>query len=95
MPISLSEIQMPGENTLSETKTLASYLINSRIDDIPADIQHESRRSLLNYIGCAVGGSREPSVEIAAAAPCSRISESPPPAFWPGRSEWIPCMRRS
>ncbi|HET9130391.1 MAG TPA: MmgE/PrpD family protein, partial [Terriglobia bacterium] len=49
---------------MSETRTLASYLINSRIDDIPQDIQHESRRALLNYIGCAVGGSREPSVEI-------------------------------
>jgi 2-methylcitrate dehydratase PrpD len=64
MPISLTDIKIPGEKTLSETRTLASYLINSRIDDIPADIQHESRRSLLNYIGCAVGGGREPSVEI-------------------------------
>ena len=52
------------EKSLSVTRTLASYLTASRIDDIPEDIRHESRRSLLNYIGCAVGGSREPSVEI-------------------------------
>ena len=53
------------ENTLSETKVLASYLVNSRLEDIPEDIRHESKRALLNYIGCAVGGSREPAVETA------------------------------
>jgi 2-methylcitrate dehydratase PrpD len=50
---------------LSETKVLASYLVNSRLEDIPEDIRHESKRALLNYIGCAVGGSREPAVETA------------------------------
>src|SRR4030095_1873870 len=50
---------------LSETKTLASYLVSSRLDDIPQDVQHEARRALLNYVGCAVGGSREPAVETA------------------------------
>ena len=50
---------------MSETKVLASYLVNSRLEDIPEDIRHESKRALLNYIGCAVGGSREPAVETA------------------------------
>jgi 2-methylcitrate dehydratase PrpD len=50
---------------LSETRTLASYLIASRLSDIPEDVRHESRRALLNYIGCAVGGSREPAAETA------------------------------
>jgi len=50
---------------LSVTRTLASYLTNSRIDDIPQDIRHESRRSILNLVGCAVGGSREAPVETA------------------------------
>src|SRR5678816_1153981 len=53
------------ENDLSETKALATYLVNSRLEDIPDDVRHESRRALLNYIGCAVGGSREPAVETA------------------------------
>ena len=48
---------------MSETKALATYLVNSRLEDIPDDVQHEARRALLNYIGCAVGGSREPAVE--------------------------------
>jgi len=50
---------------LSETKTLASYLVNSRLEDIPDDVRHESRRAILNLVGCAVGGSREPAVETA------------------------------
>ena len=50
---------------MSETKALATYLVNSRLEDIPEDVRHESRRALLNYIGCAVGGSREPAVETA------------------------------
>ncbi|HET9219829.1 MAG TPA: MmgE/PrpD family protein [Terriglobia bacterium] len=50
---------------MSETKALATYLVNSRLEDIPEDVRHEVRRALLNYIGCAVGGSREPAVETA------------------------------
>ena len=50
---------------MSETKALATYLVNSLLEDIPDDVRHESRRALLNYIGCAVGGSREPAVETA------------------------------
>jgi 2-methylcitrate dehydratase PrpD len=51
--------------TMPETKELASYLIQSRWDDIPQDVRHEAKRAILNYVGCAVGGSREPAVDIA------------------------------
>jgi len=50
---------------LAETETLASYVVSSRLEDIPADIIHEAKRALLNFVGCAVGGSREPAVETA------------------------------
>jgi 2-methylcitrate dehydratase PrpD len=50
---------------MSETKALASYIVSSRIDGIPADIIHEAKRALLNFAGCAVGGSGEPAVETA------------------------------
>ena len=43
---------------MSETKTLASYVVNARFADIPEDVRREARRSLINYVGCAVGGSR-------------------------------------
>ncbi len=47
------------------TRELAAYLVGSRPDQIPSDVQHEARRAILNYVGCAVGGSREDAVEIA------------------------------
>jgi len=50
---------------MPETRELASYLIQSRWDDIPQDVRHEAKRAILNYVGCAVGGSREPAVDIA------------------------------
>ncbi|HEY2383954.1 MAG TPA: MmgE/PrpD family protein [Terriglobia bacterium] len=50
---------------MSQTKTLSSYVVSSRYEQIPNDVIHEARRSLLNFVGCAVGGSREPAVDIA------------------------------
>jgi len=50
---------------MSVTKELAAYIVGSRPDHIPPDVRHEARRALLNYVGCAVGGSREQAVEIA------------------------------
>jgi len=50
---------------VSETKTLASYIVSSRLEDIPKDVVHEAKRALLNFVGCAIGGSREPAVDIA------------------------------
>ena len=50
---------------MSVTRELAAYLIGSRPDQIPSDVRHEARRAILNYIGCAVGGSREDAVQIA------------------------------
>lgn len=50
---------------MSETKALASYVVASRTEDIPGGVIHEAKRALLNWVGCAVGGSREPAVETA------------------------------
>jgi 2-methylcitrate dehydratase PrpD len=50
---------------MSETHALASYIVNSRPEDIPADVWHEAKRALVNYMGCALGGCREPALDIA------------------------------
>jgi 2-methylcitrate dehydratase PrpD len=75
---------------MSETRALASYVVNSRFDDIPADVRHEAKRALLNYLGCALGGSREPAVEAAlrALAPYSGA----PQARVLGRSERVDAL---
>jgi 2-methylcitrate dehydratase PrpD len=50
---------------MSETRALASYVVTNRLDDIPEDVRHEARRAIVNYMGCAVGGSGHPAVDIA------------------------------
>ncbi|HKE82261.1 MAG TPA: MmgE/PrpD family protein [Vicinamibacterales bacterium] len=50
---------------MSETKTLASYVVSSRLADIPDDVRHEAKRSILNVLGCAIGGSPHPAVDFA------------------------------
>jgi len=50
---------------MNETKALASYVVKNRWEDIPEDVRHEARRSLINVIGCAIGGSPHPAVTAA------------------------------
>jgi 2-methylcitrate dehydratase PrpD len=50
---------------VSETRHLASFIVNSRYDDIPHDVRHEAARSIVNYMGVTLGGSVDPAVDIA------------------------------
>jgi 2-methylcitrate dehydratase PrpD len=47
------------------TRTLAEWLVGHRLDEVPADVRHEALRSIVNIVGCAVGGSTHPAVDIA------------------------------
>jgi 2-methylcitrate dehydratase PrpD len=51
--------------TSSPTRQLAAFVTESRIEAIPAGILAEARRSVLNYLGCALGGSVEPALDTA------------------------------
>src|SRR4051812_46352093 len=48
-----------------KTRALAEWLVAQRFEDIPADVRHEALRSIVNIVGCAVGGSTHPAVDIA------------------------------
>src|SRR5689334_21491800 len=50
------------------THILARYLVQARVGDIPAKVRREGCRTLLNYVGVAVGGSRHETVTRALAA---------------------------
>src|SRR5947209_10438878 len=50
------------------TRTLARYIVSARLSDIPTPVRKEARRTLLNWLGCAIGGSRQPAVQRAIAA---------------------------
>jgi 2-methylcitrate dehydratase PrpD len=47
------------------TRILARYLVGSKPDDVPAEVRREATRSFLNWLGCAVGGSVHPTLDIA------------------------------
>src|SRR3954464_13455972 len=50
------------------TRGLAAYAVGSRFEDIPPEVRREGVRSLINFIGCSVAGSRHETVEAALAA---------------------------
>jgi 2-methylcitrate dehydratase PrpD len=47
------------------TRRFARYAVTSSLDAIPGDARREAVRSLVNWIGCAVGGARHEAVERA------------------------------
>jgi len=47
------------------TRVLAEYLVQSRMQEIPVPVRHEATRSLLNWIGCALGGCHHEAVTYA------------------------------
>jgi 2-methylcitrate dehydratase PrpD len=48
-----------------ETQTLATYIVTSRLESVPQDVRHEARRAILNFTGCALGGSVDTAVDRA------------------------------
>ena len=50
------------------TRILARYLVNARVEDLPAAVRREGVRTLFNWVGCAVGGSRHETLDKAIAA---------------------------
>jgi 2-methylcitrate dehydratase PrpD len=84
------EAGVPGISPKDVTHTLARYLISAKPEDLPAAVCKEATRTLLNYVGCAVGGSHHETVDnaILAIAPFS----GPPQAGVFGRSERFDIM---
>jgi 2-methylcitrate dehydratase PrpD len=50
------------------TRSLARYVVSARAEDLPSAVRTEAARTLLNWVGCAVGGSRHEAVDIAIGA---------------------------
>src|SRR5260370_12482017 len=50
------------------TWTLARYVVSARYEALPAAVRREAQRTLLNWAGCAIGGSRHETVDIAISA---------------------------
>ena len=50
------------------TRILAHYVVTSGYDGLPANVRKEGVRTLLNWVGVAIGGSHHQTVDIAASA---------------------------
>jgi 2-methylcitrate dehydratase PrpD len=50
------------------TKTLARYIVSAGYENLPEKVRQEGVRTLLNWVGVAVGGSRHETVNIAVGA---------------------------
>jgi 2-methylcitrate dehydratase PrpD len=50
------------------TAYLARFILETKIEAIPENVRREGVRSLVNIIGCALGGSRHDAVNKAWAA---------------------------
>src|SRR6201997_1012696 len=50
------------------TRALAHYIVTANYDDLPANVRKEGVRTLLNWVGVAIGGSHHQTVDIAVSA---------------------------
>jgi 2-methylcitrate dehydratase PrpD len=50
------------------TQTLAGYVAEAKPETLPDAVRHEVARTFLNWLGCAVGGARHETLDIAIAA---------------------------
>jgi 2-methylcitrate dehydratase PrpD len=64
--IASTEAQKPAPPHV--TRILAQYVVGAKHDDLPANVRKEGVRTLLNWVGVAIGGSHHQTVDIAASA---------------------------
>ena len=68
-PAGAIDAARPDTRTAGDvTRRLARYVVAARPEDLPDAVRKEARRTLVNWVGCAVGGSRHETVDIALAA---------------------------
>jgi len=80
----------PPTSTPEVTKIVASYVVSARYEDLPANVRKEGIRTLLNWVGVAVGGSHHETINIAVDA--LKPFSGPPQASILGRRERFDVM---
>ncbi|ALE87830.1 MmgE/PrpD family protein [Pseudomonas versuta] len=61
-------VAIPGNDGQGVTRTLARYIVQARYEDLPVNVRKEGTRTLLNWVGVAVGGSHHETLDRAIAA---------------------------
>lgn len=57
-----------ASNPPDATRQLASWIVNSKWDDVPQSARYEAVRSVFNWVGCCLGGARHETTERAISA---------------------------
>jgi 2-methylcitrate dehydratase PrpD len=70
---------------MNPTRTLAEWLATTCWQDWPTEVRHEAVRSLVNWLGCAIGGAPHPGTQAARRA--MRAVEGAPVAVLLGLRE--------
>jgi 2-methylcitrate dehydratase PrpD len=90
----LAETQKPARGIDAApqdvTRILARYVVTARYEDLPEGVRKEGVRTLLNWVGVTVGGSRHDTVNIAVSA--LEPFSGPPQASILGRRERFDIM---
>jgi len=50
---------------MTPTDRIVRFVLDSRWQDIPPAVRHDTKRALINFIGTALGGSRDAAIDIA------------------------------
>ena len=58
----------PPNDGKGVTRTLARYVTQAKYDDLPEKVRQEGVRTLMNWVGVAIGGSHHETVDIAVQA---------------------------
>src|SRR4051812_3820889 len=51
------------EQAMEVTRTLARYVVDSRYHDVPGPVRAEAVRSIMNWLGCAVGAAKHETMD--------------------------------
>jgi len=63
-----AKAQAHADSAPPATKMLANYIVNSKWSEIPGSARKEAVRSVLNWVGCCLGGCRHETTENAITA---------------------------
>jgi 2-methylcitrate dehydratase PrpD len=73
-----SELSSSPSQASTVTRALARYIVGARYEDLPAAVRKEGVRTLVNWVGVAVGGSHHETIDkaVRALAPFSSASHA-------------------
>src|SRR5580698_4888041 len=68
--VNADDVVRPADSAAGKdvTRKLARFVVDSKAEDVPQLVNKEAARTLLNWAACAVGGSRNETVDIALSA---------------------------